>query len=290
MIHNSTLMKGKGTDMKILNKEISNEEMKISWLSQPRKLITMIAMTVLSVLIVCQPVKAEGSWVDEGNEFVLSLGETTSKTYNALQGINISNVVLHDSNDPGTSATFNGNTITIVVGFNETIDHQESSDGKSFSITFEFPNNPINTIFVQLQPAPQKTVATTGSDEEYVEYTPPTPEELETIRLNNSFVNGYSRLSVGGSEAFMEFGQKGESASLWQAGVKIGSFQLTDANGKSVKMQLLGIKTIGKEKYMNLIAYSKAGGYQLDIDDNMREQLKKAGITGIMFGTTKIKL
>ena len=117
-------------------------------------------------------------------------------------------------------------------------------------------------------------------------YTLPTPQVIQQKFLNEAYPQGQAILNAGKGDEFVFVDPKDAStAKIAHAGKLIGSFTVTDKDQKTCKLNFYGKKVIDGKYYLYATAWSKVGGFQLNIDTKTISQLKKTGFSGILLST-----
>ena len=117
-------------------------------------------------------------------------------------------------------------------------------------------------------------------------YTLPTPQEIQQKFLNEAYPQGQAIINAGKGDEFIYVDpQDATIAKIAHAGKLIGSFTVTDKDQKSCKLNFYGKKVIDGKYYLYATAWSKVGGYHLNIDAKTIIQLKKSGFSGILLST-----
>ena len=117
-------------------------------------------------------------------------------------------------------------------------------------------------------------------------YTLPTQQVIQQKFLNEAYPQGQAILNAGKGDEFVFVDPKDAStAKIAHAGKLIGSFTVTDKDQKSCRLNFYGKKVIDGKYYLYATAWSKVGGYHLNIDAKTIAQLKKTGFSGILLST-----
>ena len=113
-----------------------------------------------------------------------------------------------------------------------------------------------------------------------------TPQQLQQKFLNEAYPQGQAILNAGKGDEFVFVDPTdAATAKIAHAGKLIGSFTVTDRDQKTCRLNFYGKKVIDGKYYLYATAWSKVGGYHLNIDAKTIKQLKKSGFSGILLST-----